>query len=167
MIGTRAKLAVAVVGVLAVATALLVFPRAHPKAPPSAPPPSKPSGHGAGIDHEFASYQALFSAPEGATPCESAYNAFQNSIDVATQQRVKPVVISLAPHDEFITHCAALPSSVQVCLPPRYRRNHGAECARAKPPADVLREISSFVHMQPPIADPEDTPGPATSASAP
>jgi hypothetical protein len=164
MIGTRTKLAAAV-GIVA-AAAILVLPRARHKPSPPSAPSSAPAGHGASIDHQFASYFALYDAPEGATPCESAFNAFQHSIDVAAREHLKPIVISVAPHDEFVARCAMVPSAQQACLVPRYRRDHDAECKSNRPPDDVLRELQTLVQLQPAVVKLDGPPGSAPSASA-
>jgi hypothetical protein len=152
MLGKKAQLVLAVV-IVGVA-AFLVIPRKQPaRVPsPSASVSSRPSDHGEGIDRAFASALALYDAPEGATPCESAYNAFQNSIDVAKQQHLKPLVLSLAPREEFLARCVELPSSAQQCLVPRYRRDHDDECAKTKPSEDVVRDMATLVQLQPPVA---------------
>jgi hypothetical protein len=93
----------------------------HPHAAPS-------SDHAEGIDRAMAAALALYKAPEGATPCESAYNAFSASQDVAARQGVTPVVVHLAPREEFLARCNAAPSATQPCMVPRYAAHHRPEC---------------------------------------
>ncbi|HEX3342990.1 MAG TPA: hypothetical protein VHS09_00405, partial [Polyangiaceae bacterium] len=87
---------------------------------------------------------ALERAPEGSTPCESAYNAFKASKDVSDTQGVKAVVHKLAPRDEFLAKCGALPAAAQSCLLPRYMVRHRDECDRARPSPETL---SPFVEL--------------------
>lgn len=142
MIGTRARWVVAV-GIVAVCSAVVLLPRARRKALPSGPSP-----HGAGIDRAMGAALALYQAPEGATPCESAYNAFKNSIDVSTQQQLKAVVLRLPPRDEFLARCATLPSAVQQCLVPQYGAAHRTECDKSKLPDDVIGGPSALVEIR-------------------
>ena len=78
MIGTKTKLLLAVL--IVGGAAFLVLRRPAP--PPQRPLP-KETGHAVEIDHAMAAILALQRAPEGNTPCESAYNAFKASKDVS------------------------------------------------------------------------------------
>jgi hypothetical protein len=112
--------------------------------------PASSSGHGAGIDHAMGAVLALYHAPEGSTPCESAYNAFKASQDLATQKQLTPVVLKLAPHDQFIATCGALPPKTQQCMVPLYLAEHRPECAGAKPAQDVLDSLVQVKHAAEP-----------------
>src|SRR5438552_18631551 len=68
--------------------------RAHPPAP-------KVNAHGAGIDREMTALKAMFAAPEGATACETAWNAFKAGEEAGRQPGRTALVLKLAPHDEF------------------------------------------------------------------
>ena len=133
------KLVVAASVVVVVAAAAVVFAsvgrRGHER---SHPAPSGTSDHGSGIDRSMAAYLAMYQAPPGSTPCESAYNALKASQDYATQHQVAAVVLRLAPRDEFLQRCAAQPPLTQQCLVPVYLTQHRAECAPAKPAPEVL-----------------------------
>ncbi len=168
MLGKRVRLllAAAIVG----AALFLVLRRNHPPAPPPpAPPaPGQESAHGAGIDHAMAAVLAMQNAPEGATPCETAYNAFKASKDVSDTQDVKAVVLRLAPRDEFLTRCADLPPQTQQCLAPRYMWQHRAECRGASPAANLSGMVELLRRTEPTVEDqsvvPE--PGPAVAGSS-
>lgn len=122
------------------------------------PAPTPSSTHGNGIDHAMSAVLALYKAPEGNTPCESAYLAFKSSQDVAEQQHVTPVVLRLAPHDEFIAKCTAQPPLTQQCFVPKYLAEHRPECQKAKPPDDVLASLVGMKHVGEPGAPPEEDP---------
>jgi len=152
MLGKRARLllAAAIVG----AALFLVLRRNHPPAPPTAAPPvpGQESEHGAGIDHAMAAVLAMQNAPEGATPCETAYNAFKASKDVSDKQDVKAVVLSLVPRDEFLTRCADLPPQTQLCLAPHYMWQHRAECRGASPGGANLSGMVELLRRTEPTA---------------
>jgi hypothetical protein len=135
----------AAIAVLVVGGAGIVFiarSRAHSRQQPTRTVPSgKPSEHGDGMDQSMAAVRAMYSAPTGATPCESAYNAFQASLDVSNNTGAKPVIKKLAPHDDFIPRCQALPSLVQQCLVPLYLAQNRPQCEKVKPDRAVLNEM--------------------------
>jgi hypothetical protein len=108
------------------------------------PAPATSSSHSNGIDHAMSSLLALYHAPVGATPCETAYNAFKASLDYSTQHNVTPVVIWLAPHDDFIARCSALPPPAQQCMVPVYISQHRPECQLAKPSDDALKTMAQL-----------------------
>lgn len=158
MLGKRARLllAAAIVG----AALFLVLRRNHPPAaPPPAPPtPGQESEHGAGIDRAMAAVLAMKTAPPGATPCETAYNAFKTSKDVSDTQDVKAVVLRLAPRDEFLARCAQLPPQTQACLSPPYMWSHHADCQGAAPSPDALTAIVEVLHRSEPFRQSEPSP---------
>jgi hypothetical protein len=123
------------------------------------PAPSPTTTHGNGIDHSMSAVLALYKAPPGATPCESAYNAFQASQDYAAQHSVTAVVLRLAPHDEFIARCTAQPTSTQQCLVPLYLSEHREECRKARPPDDVLDALVQVKHPSEPGSPQGSEPG--------
>ena len=135
---------IVLVGGVAVAVFGSVERRSHPHPAPS-------SQHAAGIDHAMSAVLVLYHAPVGATPCESAYNAFKASLDLSNEQHVTAVVTWLAPHDDFIARCAALPAKSQQCVVPIYLAEHRAECASAKPPDDVLKAMAQMKQVAEPF----------------
>jgi hypothetical protein len=118
---------------------------AHPHAASSGE-----SEHAAGIDQAMGAVRAEYLAAPGATPCESAYNAFKASLDFSTQEHVDPVVLRLAPHDEFIQQCSTLPEATQKCLAPHYMVLHRPECEKAKPAASA---ITPMITLRPPAQE--------------
>ena len=130
------------------------------------PPPPKPSpritqesAHSAGIDRSMVAVRALYEAPAGKTPCESAYNAFKASEDVAKAEGAKAVVLKLAPRDEFLRRCEALAKELQACLVPDYLAKHRDECAKVRPEPSVLDPLVELRHASEPQRDePAPTP---------
>ncbi|MGD0528990.1 MAG: hypothetical protein ABSE49_27880 [Polyangiaceae bacterium] len=122
------------------------------------PLPAATSPHSEDIDHAMSAVLELYRAPQGTTPCETAYNAFRASLDFSTQHPVTPVVLRLASHEDFIARCSGLPVLTQECLAPRYISEHRAECRNAKPPDDVL---ASMVEMKRVAAPGSAATGPA------
>jgi len=138
-------LAGAIVVAAAVVAAQLYFSR--PKHPH---PGEQESAHGNGIDNSMATVRALYHGPEGKTPCETAYNAFKNSMDVAKNDGAKAVVQQLAPREEFLAKCQALPANSQTCMIPIYLATHRDVCANAKPPAEVMNAMVTILQRQEP-----------------
>lgn len=162
----RARLLVA--ALILGAAVFLVLRRHGADPPPSSKPPpvaSQESAHGAGIDQSMAAVLALQNAPDGATPCETAYNAFKASKDVSDTQGVKAVVLSLAPRDQFLARCAGLPPQTQACLAPRYMRLHRAECQRADPGVNLSGMVELLRRTEPSHED-ESVPAPAAGSSS-
>ncbi len=137
--------ALAIVG----GAAFLVFRRPQPAPVVDGHVTLRKVGHAEGIDQNMASILALLKAPEGATPCETAFNAYQHSLDVAKEQRVKSAVIRLAPRDEFLATCGALPADVQQCMVPRYDVDHKRDCDKVRwgETDDVRDKVSSLVEV--------------------
>jgi hypothetical protein len=164
MIGTKGRILIA--GLVLGAGAALAFRR--PVAPP--PPPVSPaheSAHASGMDHAMAAVIAMQHAPEGSTPCESAYNAFKASQDVAQSQNVKAVVLKLAPRDEFLSKCSALPPAAQTCLVPRYLSRHHQECSSVRATADTLAPMVELMTRTSPGFSTVDDNEPAPFTSVP
>jgi hypothetical protein len=136
--------------------------RPKPPPPPAATVPS--SEHGAGIDKAMAANRALYYAPLGNTPCESAYNAFKASYDLSQAQDVKPMVLWLAPRDEFLAQCGALPADTQQCLVPAYLSKHRDACQSAKPSRDALKPM---VEMQVAATTPDQQEPPSVDLPPP
>jgi hypothetical protein len=106
----------------------------HPPAPHANP-------HGAGIDREMTSLKAMFQAPIGKTPCETAYNAFKAGDDAGRGPGRTALVLRLAPRDEFLSRCNALPPEAQPCLAPAYSSRHREECLKNRPSSVLLEPM--------------------------
>jgi hypothetical protein len=100
------------------------------------------SVHATGIDQtdSSASMIAMINAPEGATPCESAFNALDAEQAAARLRKSKSMFKWVAAKDEFVARCRELPEKSQQCMAPRYRREHD-DCATARPPDAVLQKM--------------------------
>jgi hypothetical protein len=100
------------------------------------------SVHATGIDQtdSSASMIAMINAPEGATPCESAYNALAAEQAAARLRKSKSLFTWVAAKDDFLARCGELPDKAQQCMAPRYRRSHD-DCATARPPDAVLAKL--------------------------
>ena len=135
------RLAAAAAVVLVGAVTVAVIGSRKRAAPHPATLSSGESSHGLGMDHAMSAVLAMYDAPQGATPCESAYNAFRASLDFAKSHDATPVVQTLAPRDEFLSKCASLPPTVQQCLVPVYLAHNRDACDKVKPPADVVASM--------------------------
>jgi hypothetical protein len=132
------------------------------------PPPDHPhpavsgsSAHAVGIDNQMSAILVMYDASPGSTPCESAYNALKTSQDYAgSHPDVTPVVLRLAPRDEFLQRCGALPPGTQQCLVPAYLSEHRDECAKLKPSRDVLNAMAELKESEKPALGPESLPKP-------
>lgn len=128
--------------------------------------PTQEVGHAVQIDHAMAAILALEHAPEGGTPCESAYNAYKASKDVSDSQGVKAVVHFLAPRDEFLARCAELPAGAQACLVPRYLTRHRDECSRNRANPATLTGMVDLLQRAAPVDDSEPLPVQPAAPSA-
>ncbi len=117
--------------------------------------------HGSGIDRARAPVLAMLRAPEGTSPCDSAYIAFTTEQTTATAEGKPSMFKWVAGRDEFMTRCQELPEGVQRCLVPRYERRHVAECEPLKPAPEMRDKL--FV-LNPPV---EPQPEPIRLPGAP
>src|SRR5438105_928686 len=129
--------AVALAAGSAAVAGVLVWRARHP---PHPPPPTV-NVHGQGIDREMTSLRAMYDAPAGATPCESAYNAFKAGRDAAVMAGKTQLVVRLAPRDQFVAGCGKLPAEAQACLIPVYSAHHRPECEKLKPAPELLAPL--------------------------
>lgn len=80
------------------------------------------------IDYGLAPVLSAYQAAQGATPCETAYNACL-ALDLASRQRNAPTPWTTLPdRATFLQRCNALPSQDQQCLQPRYAAAHHDPC---------------------------------------
>jgi hypothetical protein len=155
IIAIAAAVALALVGVVAFAylrdrpaDGAVVAPTAELSVPRKLPPPAPSTGsttaerspHGTGIDGEYATVLAMYNAPEGTTPCESAYNAVVAEQEAARRTGRDSIFQYVATRDLFLKHCEALPAASQPCLVPRYQARNQRACEDARPPtSDVVK----------------------------
>ena len=117
---TRLVVAMLILGAMA---ALLVARRSRSRRAISAADPH-------GIDYRLGPLAAAMHAPDGSTPCETAYNALAAIDDVARQRGQASPWKQLVDRATFLTRCAALPEQDQQCLGPRYQASHHDVCDR-------------------------------------
>lgn len=111
----------------------------------------------------MAAMTALYEAPEGKTPCESAYLALAASESAAKTANAPPLVLRLAPRDDFLARCSALPPATQGCLVPKYKRGHQEECEKARPSPELLKPLFELAHAASAPARNENEPPPASA----
>jgi hypothetical protein len=80
------------------------------------------------IDNRFTPLRALLKAPEGSTPCETAYNGFKAFDDSPNPAGLPRPFGKLPDRDMFLKRCRALSTPEQLCLQPRYSVQHQQEC---------------------------------------
>jgi hypothetical protein len=81
--------------------------------------------HAAGVEYRLAPLVEMSEAPEGATPCETVWNAFKAFDDASKVQNGKTPYGVLPDKATLIARCQALPEQEQKCLEPRYfAKNH-------------------------------------------
>jgi hypothetical protein len=138
------------------AVAVLGCKKSEPQAKPD-----RVSPHGKEIDSAHAPQIAMFKAPEGATPCESALNAFNAEVEAARTSGSKSIFTFVADRDTFLAGCKALAPEVQACLVPHYAARHRDDCNAALPPNAqlanlfVLRDDASASAKEPPLPTPK------------
>jgi hypothetical protein len=86
------------------------------------------------------SLMTMLSAPDGATPCETAYSALAAEQQAMRVRGGKSMFKWVAPKEEFLARCKELPEKAQQCMSPRYRREHD-DCTLARPPDSVLHKL--------------------------
>ena len=104
--------------------------------------PDTTAVHANGIDQtdSSVSLMTMLSAPEGATPCETAFNALEAEQAAARLHKGASMFKWVAPRATFVTECMALSDKAQHCMMPRYRRDHD-DCVLARPPDAVLQKM--------------------------
>jgi len=174
----KAKLAIAAAAVALIAIALLLWLRptkvtpvtaaddhlgeflkaakATPQdtvAPPVKVDVTKPSAHGAGVDRSMAQLVAMMKAPEGSTPCETAWLAVQAEQETAKKLGKRSIYAKVAERSEFMRICGSLPKEAQACTAPRYMAANRDKCMVFKPPAETLK---AMLEVRPELVDPID-----------
>jgi len=80
------------------------------------------------VEHDLAPLTAMMKAPDGATPCETAFNAFTAYDTTAKAQGSPRPWLELPDHAGFLARCGALSQKEQQCLQPRYQAQHHDVC---------------------------------------
>lgn len=146
------KLAAA--GVLALVAAIVIFfaTRGHGRHHAHA---DTTSVHAAAFDRTdtAVSMEAMMNAPEGATPCETAYAAIDAEQQAVKLRGTKSIFEWVAPKPDFLTNCQALTPGQQKCMALHYRRAHDEECQRERPSPDTLAKLIRGVPVPEPTVE--------------
>lgn len=99
--------------------------------------------HATGIDQtdSSVSLMAMINAPEDATPCGTAYLAFEAEQAAARLRNAKSLFKWVAPKPEFLAGCQALTQQQQKCMMPRYRLENDRPCVLVRPPDAALAKL--------------------------
>lgn len=137
------KTKLAVLGGVVALGAVAVIVWARGGSPPHDSRADTTAVHAIGIDEADTSVSllAMLNAPEGATPCETAYLALEAERGAARLRGGASMFEWIAPKHEFIAACEALPEAAQRCMAPRYRREHDQACVLARPPDAQLQQM--------------------------
>jgi hypothetical protein len=84
--------------------------------------------HRQALEHELAPLTAMMKAPDGATPCETAFNAFSAYDTTAKAQGGARPWVELPDRAGFLTRCGTLSQQEQQCLQPRYQARQHDVC---------------------------------------
>jgi hypothetical protein len=121
------KRALAAAAVVVVAGGIVVYAFAR-RQPQGAASSGAAQGEAEGVNFRLAPVNAAYQASEGATPCETAYNAFRAMEDVAKGRGSSLPFGALPPKETFVARCAKLPEQEQLCFQPRYQAQHHDIC---------------------------------------
>lgn len=101
------------------------------------------SVHAAGFDRTdtAVSLEAMMNAPEGATPCETAYAAIEAEQQASKLRGTASIFAWVAPKPDFLAGCQTLTPGQQKCMALRYRRAHDDECQRERPSPDTMAKL--------------------------
>jgi hypothetical protein len=137
------KTKLAVLGGVVALGAIAVIVWARSGSPSRHGRPDTTAVHATGIDEADTSVSllAMLNAPDGATPCETAYLALAAEQEAARLHGGTSMFDWVAPKHEFIAACEALPAQTQQCMAPRYRREHDQPCVLARPPDAQLEKM--------------------------
>ncbi|MCC6993973.1 MAG: hypothetical protein IT370_05030 [Deltaproteobacteria bacterium] len=143
-------------------------PAPRPVLPKTRVDTTKVSEHATGIDRRMAQIIAMMKAPEGATPCESYWNAIQAERAAAVAGGHRSVFVRVVERPEFFRLCESMSPETQRCLPPRYLAANREACLPYRPPAAIIEQL---FELRGDLVDPEDletsVPGGAADAGIP
>ena len=143
-------------------------PTPRPVQPKTRVDTTKVSEHATGIDRRMAQIIAMMKAPDGATPCESYWNAIEAERAAASAGGHRSVFVRVAERPEFFRLCESLSPETQRCLPPRYLAANRQACLPYRPPAAIVEQL---FELRGDLVDPEDlevsVPGGAVDAGIP
>jgi hypothetical protein len=84
--------------------------------------------HRQNVERELAPLAAMMKAPDGTTPCETAFNAFSAYDTMAKSQGNPRPWVELPDRAGFLARCGSLSQQEQQCLQPRYQAQHHDVC---------------------------------------
>lgn len=129
------------------------------KLPPAAGSATQ-GAHAQSIDHSYSAVRAMYEAPEGATPCESAFHAVTAEQEAAKGTKRGSIFSFVAPKDEFLKLCQAFTPQAQQCLVPKYQARNQATCVSARPPIEQVEKLFAIRKDLDQISDEEPAPAP-------
>jgi len=119
--------------------------------------------HARAIDERYSPAIAMLKAPEGKTPCETAYNAYHAFDTAPDPYHIPRPWGKLPPKDVFIARCEAQPREVQLCLQPRYSTRNTSACEA--PLKRVYASNELFDPLRPSVSGKEPQPDRAVMAA--
>jgi hypothetical protein len=142
-------------GVLAIAAAIVIFVVTHGRGGKHHAHADTTSVHAGGLDRTdtAVSMEAMMNAPDGATPCETAYAAIEAEQQAVKLRGTKSIFEWVAPKPDFLASCQALTPGQQKCMALRYRRQHDEECQRERPSPDTLAKLIRGVPVPEPTVE--------------
>jgi len=99
------------------------------------------------------SFEAMLNAPDGATPCETAYAAIDAEQQATKLRGTKSIFEWVAPKPDFLASCQTLTPSQQKCMALRYKRAHDDECQQARPSPDTLAKLIRGIPVPEPTVE--------------
>lgn len=149
----RAAVSGQVAGPEAGATGTGRSPVARPVQPKTRVDTTKISEHATGIDKRMAQVLAMLKAPEGASGCESYWNAIQAERAAASAGGHRSIFVRVAERPEFFRLCETLSPETQRCMSQRYFAANRDACAPLKPPSAIMEQL---FELRGDLVDPED-----------
>jgi hypothetical protein len=86
------------------------------------------SEKGTGVDFRLSPMIAGFDAPDGGTPCETAYNGFSAVDEGAKKSGMHVPWTTFPDRASFLARCGALPPQEQLCAQLRYAAQNHPVC---------------------------------------
>ncbi len=87
---------------------------------------NKDDEHVKQVEAKMAPIAARFDAPQGKTPCETAYNGFQAFLEADANGH--NTTFALPSREVFLQRCSALKQDEQLCLGAAYQARHREQC---------------------------------------
>jgi len=142
-------------GVLAIAAAVVIFIVTHGHRGKHHAHADTTSVHAAAFDRTdtAVSMEAMMNAPEGATPCETAYAAIEAEQQAVKLRGTRSIFEWVAQKPDFLANCQALTPGQQKCMALHYRRAHDEECQRERPSPETMAKLIRGVPVPEPTVE--------------